>query len=80
MQQLERIDREIRNVEQLLINGHTDVQGLTLALSDWSQERKLLIKSLHDPVERIRLYDEFISGKMPIADEMGGGIIVEKEN
>lgn len=74
MQQLERIDREIRNVEQMLLNNHTDVQGLTLALHDWSKERQLLIQSLHNPVNRIKLYDEFISAKLPIANEMGGGL------
>jgi hypothetical protein len=74
MQPLERIDSEIRRAEHLLVNGHTDVQGLALALNDWSEERRLLIQSFHDPAERIRLYDEFISSKLPIVEEMGGGL------
>ena len=37
-----RCDAEIANVEGLLRAGHPDIQGLVLALSDWSQERRLI--------------------------------------
>ena len=37
-----RCDAEIANVEALLRAGHPDIQGLLLALSDWTQERRLI--------------------------------------
>ena len=42
MTQLERCDEEIRHVELLLRAGHPDIEGLLLALVDWSTERRLL--------------------------------------
>ena len=43
MTELERCDLEIRNIEMLLRNGHTDLPGLLLALVDWRTERNLLM-------------------------------------
>jgi hypothetical protein len=37
-----RCDAEIADVEALLRAGHPDIQGLLLALSDWTQERRLI--------------------------------------
>jgi hypothetical protein len=37
-----RCDAEIADIEALLRVGHLDIQGLVLALSDWSQERRLI--------------------------------------
>jgi hypothetical protein len=37
-----RCDAEIAIVEALLRAGHPEIQGLVLALSDWSQERRLI--------------------------------------
>ena len=34
----ERCEQEIREIEALLRKGHPDVPGLCLALSDWSAE------------------------------------------
>ena len=42
MTELQRCDEEIRRVEVLLRGGHSDVDGLLLALVDWSTERRLL--------------------------------------
>ena len=71
MQELNQCNNEIRKIETLLLNGHTDVQGLTLALSDWHKEKRLIISSLSNPVERIKLYDSFVTSKIPIAGEQG---------
>jgi len=42
MTELERCDSEIRHVELVLRSGHPDIEGLLLALVDWSTERRLL--------------------------------------
>ena len=42
LDRIARCDAEIANVEALLRAGHPDIQGLLLALSDWSQERRLI--------------------------------------
>jgi hypothetical protein len=39
---IERCRREIAEIETLILAGHPDVQGLCLALSDWSEELRLL--------------------------------------
>jgi len=39
---MERSRREIAQVESLILAGHPDVQGLCLALSDWSAELRLI--------------------------------------
>lgn len=38
----ERCQKEIAEIEGLLRSGHPDVEGLCLALSDWSAELRLL--------------------------------------
>lgn len=68
---LSRCSSELASFERLLLNGHTDVSGLTLAIHDWSAERRLIIQSLFDPTERAKLYDEFIRSKMTISPESG---------
>jgi hypothetical protein len=40
--QIERCRLEIAEVKRLLYSGHHDVQGLCLALADWSAELRLL--------------------------------------
>ena len=42
LDRIARCDAEIANVEALLRAGHPEIQGLVLALSDWSQERRLI--------------------------------------
>ena len=39
---MERCRREIAAIEAALRAGHPDVQGLCLALSDWSAELRIL--------------------------------------
>ena len=39
---IERCDQEIAEIEALLRSGHPDVEGLCLALMDWSNEKRLL--------------------------------------
>ena len=45
MTELERCNHEISQMETLLREGHTDIDGLLLALVDWCEERRLLIRS-----------------------------------
>jgi hypothetical protein len=40
--EIERCRREIAEIEGLLRSGHPDVEGLCLALADWSAELRLL--------------------------------------
>jgi hypothetical protein len=42
---IERCRREIAEIEVLILAGDPDVQGLCLALSDWSAELRLLEKA-----------------------------------
>ena len=45
MTALERCDKEIRLVEELLLSGHPDSEGLVLALHDWRTERRLIMEA-----------------------------------
>ena len=39
---MDRCRKEIAQVEKLILAGHPDLQGLCLALSDWSAELRIL--------------------------------------
>ena len=41
---MERCRREIAEIELQIGGGHTDIEGLCLALSDWNAELRLLEK------------------------------------
>jgi hypothetical protein len=41
---MDRCRKEIAQIEELILAGHPDLQGLCLALSDWSTELRLLQK------------------------------------
>ena len=43
--EIERCQAEIATAERLLRNGHPDLEGLCLALADWSAELQLLERS-----------------------------------
>jgi hypothetical protein len=43
---MERCRAEIANIEVRLVAGHPDVAGLCLALSDWSEELRILEANL----------------------------------
>ena len=40
--EMERCRREIAGIEDQLLAGHPDVQGLCMALMDWHHEMRLL--------------------------------------
>jgi len=40
--EIERCHREIATIEAELLAGNPDIQGLCLALSDWSAELRIL--------------------------------------
>ena len=40
--EIDRCHRELAEIERLLRAGHSEVQGLCLALSDWSAELRIL--------------------------------------
>ena len=42
--EVERCRSEIANVQTQLRAGHPDVEGLVLALADWSQELRILMR------------------------------------
>ena len=42
--EVERCRSEVANVEAQLRAGHPDVEGLVLALADWSQELRILMR------------------------------------
>ena len=44
MQELQRCDREIAEAKDALLAGHPEVEGLALALRDWSEEKRLRAK------------------------------------
>jgi hypothetical protein len=46
--EIERCRREIAEIEALILAGHSDVQGLCMALSDWSAELRLLERDRGD--------------------------------
>jgi len=40
--ELERCCQEIAGIEDQLLAGHPDVEGLCLALADWNEELRLI--------------------------------------
>ena len=46
-QAIARCDAEIAEARRLLLAGHPDVEGLTMALSDWSEEKRLIEKGVN---------------------------------
>lgn len=48
---MERCRREIAAIEEQLRAGHPDVQGLRLALADWSAELRILEAEREKPPE-----------------------------
>jgi hypothetical protein len=41
-QAIARCDAEIAQAKAQLLAGHPDVPGLTMALSDWSEEKRMI--------------------------------------
>lgn len=48
---IETCDRNIAEVEALILAGHPDVEGLCLALSDWSWAKRLIEARVRAEVE-----------------------------
>ena len=44
IQDLQRCDQEIAAAKDALLAGHPEVEGLALALRDWSEEKRLRAK------------------------------------
>ena len=40
--EIDRCRKEISEIEALIMSGHPDLEGLCLALADWSQELRIL--------------------------------------
>lgn len=53
-QEIERCRREIAAIEAELLAGHPDLDGLLLALSDWSAELRILQRGSGGPMAKIR--------------------------
>jgi hypothetical protein len=45
-QNIQRCREEVADIERLLRAGHPDLQGLCLALADWSLESRLIQREL----------------------------------
>jgi hypothetical protein len=52
MEYIQRCRSEIAAIEALLRAGHPDLQGLCLALSDWSAELRLIEREMGLRVEK----------------------------
>ena len=50
---IERCRREIAEIEALLLAGHWDIQGLCMALSDWSAELRLIKRDSRTRFEHV---------------------------
>jgi len=50
---IERCRRRICEIESLLLAGHPDVEGLVMALSDWSAELRLIEKDCRERYEPV---------------------------
>jgi hypothetical protein len=49
---MDRCRREIAAIKDQLRAGHPDVQGLCLALMDWSEELRILREDAEPPPDR----------------------------
>ena len=49
MEGIERCQREIAAIEDQLRAGHPEVEGLCLALTDWSAELRILVEEREKP-------------------------------
>jgi hypothetical protein len=49
---VDRCRAEIAAIEALLLAGHPDIEGLCVALSDWSAELRILEAEAEPPPDR----------------------------
>lgn len=59
---IERCEREIETLAQLLLSGHTDIDGITRALVDWKTERSLIEQEA---------YRQFLDSKSQAGEQNG---------
>src|SRR5713226_6491389 len=52
--ELQRCQVEIQSARSQLLDGHPDIQGLVLALSDWCQEERIIRELLRSAAEADR--------------------------
>ena len=57
MTEQERCENEIAEIERQLRSGHPDVEGLCLALADWSTELRLIEQEIHLKAGRLGAED-----------------------
>jgi len=43
--ELARCDREVSEAKRLLFEGHPEIEGLVLAISDWEREKQAILES-----------------------------------
>jgi hypothetical protein len=49
-QAIARCETEIAEARRLLVAGHPEVEGLCMALSDWSEEKRLIEEEVRGAV------------------------------
>jgi len=59
---VDRCRAEIAATESLLLAGHPDVEGLCMALADWSAELRILEAGSSPPVRGIRQWEALTGG------------------
>lgn len=62
-QEIGRCRAEIAAAEALLLAGHLDVEGLCMALADWSTELRILEVEAQPPGRGIRQWEAFMAGR-----------------
>ena len=74
IRELMRCDRELLNVQGLLAQGYDklkgDIDGLSLAVHDWSREQRILFDILDSPELRVKSYKEYLLEKSPLPLEL----------
>jgi hypothetical protein len=61
--EVDRCRDEIAAAESLLLSGHPDVEGLCMALADWSAELRILESEAPPPGRGIRRWEALTGGQ-----------------
>jgi hypothetical protein len=69
IRELMRCDRELALASGMLAQGYDklkgDIEGLQLAVKDWSDEQRMLFDILNSPELRVKSYKEYLLEKSP---------------